>query len=51
MMLLLGAGGAGFMVFVVPLAKQKQVREALAQLISVPVRADFIGSSIIYCQE
>jgi len=48
---LLGAGGAGFMVFVVPLENQRRVREALAHLISVPVRADFTGSTIIYRQE
>jgi D-glycero-alpha-D-manno-heptose-7-phosphate kinase len=47
---LLGAGGAGFMVFVVPVERQPQVREALSHLVSVPVRADFTGSTIIYCQ-
>ncbi|WP_085932671.1 kinase [Enhydrobacter aerosaccus] len=48
---LLGAGGAGFMVFVVPVERRRQVREALSHLISVPVRADFTGSTIIYRQE
>ena len=48
---LLGAGGAGFMVFVVPSDRQLQVREALSHLISVPVRVDFTGSTIIYRQE
>jgi D-glycero-alpha-D-manno-heptose-7-phosphate kinase len=48
---LLGAGGAGFMVFVVPPERQSRVREALSHLIRVPVRADFTGSKIIYCQE
>ncbi len=48
---LLGAGGAGFMVFVVPSDRQAQVREALSHLISVPVRVDFTGSTIIYRQE
>jgi D-glycero-alpha-D-manno-heptose-7-phosphate kinase len=48
---LLGAGGAGFMVFVVPTEHQRRVRDALSHLISVPVRADFSGSSIIYRQE
>jgi D-glycero-alpha-D-manno-heptose-7-phosphate kinase len=47
---LLGAGGAGFMVFVVPVERQPQVHEALAHLVSVPVRVDFTGSTIIYCQ-
>lgn len=48
---LLGAGGAGFMVFVVPLEHQRRVREALSHLIHVPVRADFSGSTIIYSQD
>lgn len=48
---LLGAGGAGFMVFVVRPEDQSRVREALSHLISVPVRTDFTGSSIIYRQE
>ncbi len=47
---LLGAGGAGFMVFVVPVERQQQVREALSHLVSVPVKVDFTGSTIIYCQ-
>ena len=48
---LLGAGGAGFMVFVVPPPNQQRVRAALSHLISVPVRVDFTGSTIIYRQE
>jgi D-glycero-alpha-D-manno-heptose-7-phosphate kinase len=48
---LLGAGGAGFMVFVVPPEKQQSVRQALAHLINVPVRVDFTGSTIIYRQD
>ena len=48
---LLGAGGAGFMVFIVPLEHQARVREALAHLVNVPVRADFTGSTIIYRQD
>jgi D-glycero-alpha-D-manno-heptose-7-phosphate kinase len=48
---LLGAGGSGFMVFVVPPEKQPAVREALSNLISVPVRTDFTGSTIIYRQD
>jgi len=48
---LLGAGGAGFMVFVVPVERQAKVREALSHLIRVPVRADFTGSTIIYRQD
>lgn len=48
---LLGAGGAGFMVFVVPVKNRDRVRAALSHLISVPVRADFTGSTIVYRQE
>ncbi len=48
---LLGAGGAGFMVFVVPRENRDRVRAALSHLISVPVRADFTGSTIVYRQE
>lgn len=48
---LLGAGGAGFMVFVVPVDRQRDVRAALSHLINVPVRADFTGSTIIYRQD
>ena len=48
---LLGAGGAGFMVFVVPVDRQRAVRAALQHLINVPVRVDFTGSTIIYRQD
>ncbi|UYN97325.1 MAG: kinase [Enhydrobacter sp.] len=48
---LLGAGGAGFMIFVVPPEHQPRVREALAHLVRVPVHAEFTGSTIIYRQE
>lgn len=48
---LLGAGGAGFMVFVVPIEYQRRVRAALSHLINVPVRVDFTGSTIIYRQD
>src|SRR5580704_8928432 len=48
---LLGAGGTGFMVFVVPPDRQAAVREALSHLITVPVSVDFTGSTIIYRKE
>src|SRR5258707_3639280 len=48
---LLGAGGTGFMVFVVPPERQAAVREALSHLITVPVSADFTGSTIVYRKE
>ena len=48
---LLGAGGTGFMVFVVPPDRQPAVREALSHLITVPVSVDFTGSTIVYRKE
>jgi D-glycero-alpha-D-manno-heptose-7-phosphate kinase len=48
---LLGAGGTGFMVFVVPPERQAAVRDVLAGLTSVPVGIDFSGSSIVYRNE
>jgi D-glycero-alpha-D-manno-heptose-7-phosphate kinase len=48
---LLGAGGTGFMVFVVPPERQAAVREALSHLITVPISTDFTGSTIVYRKE
>jgi D-glycero-alpha-D-manno-heptose-7-phosphate kinase len=48
---LLGAGGTGFMVFVVPPEKQAAVRAALSHLITVPISTDFTGSTIVYRRE
>lgn len=48
---LLGAGGTGFMVFVVPPECQPAVRAALAHLITVPLATDFSGSTIVYRKE
>jgi D-glycero-alpha-D-manno-heptose-7-phosphate kinase len=48
---LLGAGGTGFMVFIVPPDKQAAVRAALSHLITVPVSTDFTGSTIVYRKE
>lgn len=45
---LLGAGGTGFLVFVVPPDRQEAVRRALSHLVGVPFAADFSGSTIIY---
>jgi D-glycero-alpha-D-manno-heptose-7-phosphate kinase len=45
---LLGVGGAGFMVFVVPPGHQPTVRESLAGLTFVPIRIALGGSSVIY---
>jgi D-glycero-alpha-D-manno-heptose-7-phosphate kinase len=48
---LLGAGGTGFMVFIVPPEHQAAVRQALSHLIMVPVSTDFTGSTIVYRKE
>jgi D-glycero-alpha-D-manno-heptose-7-phosphate kinase len=48
---LLGAGGTGFMVFVVPPEKQATVQAALSHLITVPISTDFTGSTIVYRKE
>ena len=48
---LLGAGGTGFMVFVVPPDRQPSVAKALTDLMTVPIRVDFTGSRIVYRRE
>ena len=45
---LLGAGGGGFLVFVVPPDKQDEVRHSLSQLRHVPVRFEQEGSRIVF---
>ncbi len=45
---LLGAGGGGFLLLYVEPERQPAVREALAKLLHVPCRFDFLGSQIIY---
>ena len=47
---LLGAGGGGFMMFLVEPDRRQQVRERLADLIYVPVDIDFDGSKIVLYQ-
>ena len=47
---LLGAGGGGFMIFLVEPDKRQQVRERLADLIHVPVDIDYDGSKIVLYQ-
>lgn len=44
---LLGAGGGGFMLFIVEPARQKQVRAALKDLVSVKIAIDNAGSKIV----
>ena len=45
---LLGAGGGGYMLFVVKPEHQKAVREALAGLMHIPFGVDYGGSQIIF---
>lgn len=47
---LLGAGGGGFMIFLVEPDRRQQVRERLADLIHVPVDIDYDGSKIVLYQ-
>ena len=47
---LLGAGGGGFMIFLVEPDRRQQVRERLADLIHVPVDIDHDGSKIVLYQ-
>lgn len=44
---LLGAGGGGFMVFLVPQENRQAVREALAHLVQVPIRMENEGSRVV----
>ena len=45
---LLGAGGGGFLLFYVPVEKQKRVRRALSELLLVPFKFETVGTEIIY---
>ena len=47
---LLGAGGGGFIMFLVESDRRQQVRQRLADLIHVPVDIDFDGSKIVLYQ-
>ena len=47
---LLGAGGGGFALFFVPLAKQKAVKEKLKKLLLVPFDFENLGSQVIVYQ-
>jgi D-glycero-alpha-D-manno-heptose-7-phosphate kinase len=47
---LLGAGGGGFMIFLVEPDRRQQVRERLAKLIHVPIDVDYDGSKIVLYQ-
>ncbi len=45
---LTGAGGGGFLLLFAAPEKHEQIRQALRELIHVPVQLDFTGSQIIY---
>ena len=45
---LLGAGGGGFLLFYVPLEKQAAVRDAMGDLLYVPVEFENEGTRVIY---
>ena len=44
---LLGAGGGGFMLFIVEPDRQDKVRDALKDLVSVKIAIDNVGSRIV----
>lgn len=44
---LLGAGGGGFMAFIVPPEKQEAVKERLKDLVCVPVGVDTVGTCVV----
>ena len=45
---LLGAGGGGFMVFLVPPEKHEQIKVSLNTILHVPFKFEFSGSQIVY---
>jgi len=45
---LLGAGGGGFIMFLVEPEDQPKVGSAMSALLHVPVRFDYLGSQIVY---
>lgn len=45
---LLGAGGGGFILFIVPKNKQMEVKKSLNKLLHVPIKFEYHGSKIIY---
>ena len=47
---LLGAGGGGFVLFFVEPGKKAKVREALKELLEVPIKFENLGSQIIFFQ-
>ena len=48
---LLGAGGGGFMIFIIEPARRQALLDALAQLLWVPIEFEWSGTSIVYKAE
>lgn len=48
---LCGAGSGGFLALLVPPEKQQAVREALSNMMTVPIRFENGGSTIIYMKD
>ena len=44
----LGAGGGGFILFLVPKNKQRRFLKSFSKFLQVPFRIDNTGSQIIY---
>ena len=44
---ILGAGGGGFLMFIVPQNAQAKVREALKNMVCVPIKFDYSGSQVV----
>lgn len=47
---LLGAGGGGFVLLFAAPEHQPKIREALDKFLYVPIKAEFSGSQIMYCE-
>ena len=45
---LLGAGGGGFILFLVPPEKHNQIKANLSSILHVPFKFDFSGSQVVY---
>jgi D-glycero-alpha-D-manno-heptose-7-phosphate kinase len=48
---LTGAGGGGFLLLFVPPDRQAQVRDRLGRITHVPMKFEYSGSQIIFCEQ